>query len=162
MDTLAVIIAGILISKFFLLRLYFRESVFLFRKISTILIISLVKIGGPQISNQNNAFFILLLNTLLFVLEKKLNPFGISELNSLNFLANFVTIMTLFGGLISSFNQQSNLSVVFMVIIMFVNLYFIVMFLKCFIQIKLTFFQKLKKYLNSLNNSFGKFWSSGF
>ena len=146
----------------FLLKFFFRESVFLFRKISTILIISLVKIGGPQISDQNNAFFILLLNTLLFVLEKKLNPFGISELNSLNFLANFVIIMTLFGGLISSFNQQSNLSVVLMFIIMFVNLYFIVMFLKCFIQIKLSFFQKIKRYLNSLNNSFGKFWSSGF
>ena len=121
-----------------------------------------MKVGGPQISDQNNAFFILLLNTLLFVLEMKLNPFGIHQLNSLNFIANFVIIITLFGGLISSFNQQSNLSFVFMVIIMFVNLYFIVMFSKCFIQIKLTFFQKTKKYLNSLNNSFGKFWSSGF
>ena len=134
---------------------------FLFRKFSTILIFALVKVGDPTFSYQNNAFFILILNTLLLVLELKLTPFGIPQLNSLNFVANSVVIITLFGGLISSFNQHTNLSIFLMVVIMFLNIYFILLFLRCFILIKLSFSEKIKKYLSSSNNSFGKFLCSG-
>ena len=120
-----------------------------------------MKVGGPTISYQNNAFFILILNALIFAAEIKLTPFGIPQLNSLNFGANLVIIITLFGGLMSSFNQQTNLSVVLMIMIMLANLYFILLFLKCFIQIKLTFLEKIKKHLNSSNNFISKFLVSG-
>jgi hypothetical protein len=36
-----------------------------------------VEVGDPPISYQNNAFFVLILNSILFGIEIKLNPFAI-------------------------------------------------------------------------------------
>ena len=138
-----------------------REFVFLFRKILTILIISLVKIGEAPVYYQNNAFFILILNSIFFSLELRLKPFGIIELNKLNSTSNLIMMITIFGGLISSINQQSNLSFIMMILIMCFNSYFMLLFLKYFIQIKLSFTKNFKSLFYFLNKFSNKFWSSG-
>ena len=120
-----------------------------------------MKVGDAPISYQNNAFLILILNSLFLPLEYKLQPFAISQLNTLSFLANLVTIITIFGGLFSSINQQTNLSLIIMIALLCLNIYFILVFLKHFIQIKLSFKEKFNNYLNFLNKFSNKFWASG-
>ena len=120
-----------------------------------------MKVGDAPISYQNHAFFILILNSLLLAVELKFKPFGIPQLNSLSFVANLVTIITIFGGLFSSINQETNLSFILMIVILSLNIYFILLFLKCFIQIKLSFVEKFTKVFFYLNKIFNKFWSSG-
>ena len=116
-----------------------------------------MKVGDAPISYQNNSFFVLLLISLFFGLELRFKPYGIPELNSLNFVANLVMMITIFGGLISSINQQTNLSFILMIVIMGLNFYFILLFLKCFIQIKMHFGQNFY----FLNKLFDKLWASG-
>ena len=120
-----------------------------------------MEVGNPPISYQNNAFFIVIINSLLFGVELKLKPFGIPQLNSLNFIANFITIITIFGGLFSSINQQTILSLILMIIIMCMNIYFMLLFLKCFIQIRLSFIEKQNILTKWLNKFYTKFWPSG-
>ena len=128
----------------------------------TILIISLLKVGDAPISYQNNAFFILILNSILFGVELRLKPFGIPQLNDLNLISNLMMMITIFGGLFSSINQQTNLSLLIMIVILFLNIYFILVFLKCFIQIKLSFFEKINKcFVRFFRGVFNKFWHSG-
>ena len=139
----------------------FREFTFLFKKTLSILIISLVKVGDAPVSYQNNAFFILILNSFLFGLEIKFNPFAIPQLNFLNLVANLVTIFTIFGGLFSSINQQTNLSLILMIVILGLNLYFLLLFLKYFIQIRLSFVEKFSHIFYFLNKFYNLFWPLG-
>jgi len=74
-----------------------------------ILIVSFARIGDPPISYQNNAFLIILVISAFFGLELKIKPFGISELNYLNWTSNLVIIFIIFGGLLSSINQETSL-----------------------------------------------------
>ena len=120
-----------------------------------------MKVGDAPISYQNNAFFILILNSLIFNVEWKLQPFGIPQLNSLNTVSNLVTIITIFGGLFSSINEQTNFSFILMIFIMCLNIYFILLFLKCFIQIRITIFDKLNAFFSFLNKFHNKFWPTG-
>ena len=101
-----------------------------------------MKVGDAPISYQNNSFFVLLLISLFFGLELRFKPYGIPELNSLNLVANLVMMITIFGGLISSINQQTNLSFVLMIVIMGLNLYFILLILEMFHSDKNTFWSK--------------------
>ena len=129
----------------------------------TILIISLVKIGDAPITYQNNAFFILIMISLFFALELKTNPFGLPELNKLNFTANLVMMITIFGGLFSSINQSTNLSTTIMIVIMSVNIYFLLLFVKYFIQIKSSFDKKFGNFFRLLTKFFfRKQWDSGY
>ena len=131
------------------------------KKILIILMISTVEVGNPPISYQNNAFFIVIINALLFGVELKLKPFGIPQLNSLNFIANLVTIITIFGGLFSSINQQTNLSLIILIVMICLNIYFMLLFLKYFIQIRLSFIGKQNFLTKALNKIYTKFWPSG-
>ena len=144
-----------------LLIFFFREFIFLVKKIIIIVIISTVEVGNPPISYQNNAFFIGIINSLLFAIELKLKPFGIPQLNSLNFISNFITIITIFGGLFSSINQQTVLSLILMIIIISMNIYFMLIFLKYFIQIRLSFINKNNVLTKWLKKFYYKFWPSG-
>ena len=161
MDTLRNFITGILVGKKNIYFWFLREFIFLMKKILIILTISLVKIGDPPLSYQNNAFFILILNSLFFGIELKLKPFGISQLNSLNLISNLVTIATIFGGLFSSINQQTSLSFTLMIVIIGLNIYFLLVFLKSFIMINLTFIEKINFFSKILNKIYKKFWPSG-
>ena len=125
------------------------------------MIISLVKVGDAPVSYQNNAFFSLILNSFLCGLEIKFNPFAIPQLNFLNWISNLVTIMTIFGGLFSSINEQTNLSFILMIAIMCVNIYFMLVFLKCFIQIRLSFLEEFKYVFHFLNKFSIRFWAVG-
>ena len=136
----------------------FREFLFLLKKILIILIISFVQIGDGSIYYQNNGFLILILNSIFLGLELKIKPFATHELNSLNWISNLMMIITIFGGLFSSINQESVIvPLIIMVLLMCLNIYFILLFFRNYIQIQLCF----QKKTNKLTEIFGRFWFSG-
>jgi len=138
--------------------LVFREFLFLLKKILIILIISFVQIGDGSIYYQNNGFLILVLNSIFLGLELKIKPFATHELNSLNWISNLMMIITIFGGLFSSINQQSVIvPLIIMVLLMVLNIYFILLFFRNYIQIQLCFHKKT----NKLGEIFGRFWLLG-
>ena len=136
----------------------FREFLILSKKILIILIISFVQIGDGSISYQNNGFLILILNLIFLGLELKFQPFATPELNSLSWISNLMMIITIFGGLFSSINQESVIvPLIIMVLLMVLNIYFILVFFQNYIQIQLCFQTKT----NKLTEIFGRFWLSG-
>ena len=136
----------------------FREFLILSKKILIILIISFVQIGDGSISYQNNGFLILILNSIFLVLELKFKPFATPELNSLNLLSSLMMIITIFGGLFSSINQESVIvPLIIMALLMVLNIYFILLFFRNYIQIQLCF----KTKTNKLTEILGRFWLSG-
>ena len=111
-----------------------------------ILIVSFARIGDPPISYQNNAFLTILIITAFFGLELKMKPFGISELNYLNWTSSLVMIFIIFGGLLSSINQETNFPFVMMIMIMLLNIYLMVLFFRNYIQNLLAFPRDTKFY----------------
>ena len=136
-----------------------RDFIFLFKKITTILIISFVKVGDAPVSYQNNAFFILILNIFFFGIEFKCMPFGIPQLNSFNSVANIMMIFTIFGGLFSSINQQTDLPIFIMISTVGINIYFLLLFFRNFIMIKISLNQGATNFF--VFNFLGKMWESG-
>ena len=116
-----------------------------------------MKVGEAPTSYQNNAFFVLIINSLFFAMEMRFKPYATPELNYLNFLSNLFIIVTILGGIFSSINQQNNFPLVIMAVIICLNSYFLFSFVKGFIQIKLSFNKKM----NFLSKTFGNFWISG-
>ena len=121
---------------------------------------SFARIGDPPISYQNNAFLIILVISAFFGLELKMKPFGITELNYLNWTSSLVMIFIIFGGLVSSINQETNLPFVMMIMIMILNIYFMVLFFRNYIQ-NLLAFPNDTKFYQILKKIFGKYWDKG-
>ena len=147
---------------FFLQYFYFcdniREFFFLLKKIAIILIIAFANVGYGQILYQNNGFFILILTCLCFWIQVKRKPFITDELNSLDLKGSVVMIITIFGGLFSSICEDLTLQTILMVIVILINVYFLALFLKTYLQIKLTFVKDSKFRLFKL---FGNYWTKG-
>ena len=125
-----------------------------------ILIVSFVRTGDPPISYQNNAFLIILVNSIFFGLDFKVKPFGIWKLNYLNYISSLMVIAITFGGLFSSINQENNLPFLIMILIMILSIYFILLFVQNYIQ-NILAFPKANKFYSLLNRIFGKCWEKG-
>jgi len=132
----------------------------LFKKIAIIAIISFANLGSGQTLYQNSGFFILILTCLCFWVQMQWNPFITEELNSLELKASIIMIMTIFGGLFSSVCEDSTLQTILMVLIILLNVYFIALFFKIYLQIQLSF-AKNSKLLLFLSKAVAKFWSEG-
>ena len=98
------------------------------------------------------------INSIFHGLELKFKPFATPELNSLSWISNLMMIITIFGGLFSSINQESVIvPLIIMVLLMVLNIYFILLFFRNYIQIKICF----KNKTNKLTEIFGRFWFWG-
>jgi len=93
---------------------------------------------------------------MVFLLaEKKFNPFITKELNSLEYKATSIMIITIFGALFSSFNQQSFLDILIMIFLFGFNISFILLFSLRYLEIYLTF-RSNSKIFKLLQRIFGK------
>jgi hypothetical protein len=90
----------------------------------------------------------------------KWKPFITEELNNLDLKASLITIMTIYGGLFSSVCGISTLQQILMALIIMLNSYFLALFVKKFIQIKLSFAEK-SKFTRLVSNIIEKFWKKG-
>lgn len=125
----------------------FREFVLVFKKTLTIIIISYVIRGY-------NACCIIILHFVFFGIENKLNPFGISQINNLNYIANLLTLITIFQALVLKMNyfvSNDDYSLFIIIVIISLNMYFMIKFLKFFIQIRLSFGDKISKFFSCFN-----------
>ena len=146
---------------FYLIITLFREFLFLLQKIILILIISLVKIGSDEVHSQNNGFLCLVLCTLSCYAQIKDQPFITDELNDLNFKANFVMILTIFVGLFSSICRDYNLEIFLMIVLVFFNCFFISVFVKNYLAIKIITSKNTNKFYKALEHIFNKNWKNG-
>ena len=93
---------------------------------------------------------------MIFLLtEMKFQPFITKELNSLEYKATSIMIITIYGALFSSSNQQSILEILIMIFIFGFNIYFILLFGLSYLEIYLTFHSN-SKFFNLLQRIFGK------
>ena len=93
---------------------------------------------------------------MIFLLtEMKFQPFITKELNSLEYKATSIMIITIYGALFSSSNQQSILEILIMIFIFGFNIYFILLFGLSYLEIYLTF-PSNSKFFNLLQRIFGK------
>ena len=122
-----------------------------------IIIIAFLKIGSDEIIDQNNAFLILILCIICFWFQIKYSPFITPELNNLDFKATGIMIITIFVGLFSSISQTEILQIILLVCILFLNIYFMIIFLIKFSLLQMltttninnkvfSFFKKIEKY----------------
>ena len=117
------------------------------------MIISLLPIYNRQYASIFKVFLIFIVHSLFFGIENKLNPFGIPQLNTLNYITNLLTLMTIFGGLfLKVFSVLGNpFSFYITIVIICLNIYFMWVFLKFFIQMRLSFGDKISKMFSCLN-----------
>jgi len=90
----------------------------------------------------------------------KWKPFITEELNTLDLKASLITIITIFGGLFSSVCGDSSLQQFLMVLMIMLNSYFLALFVKMFIQIKLSFAEK-SKLARWISKIIEKIWKKG-
>ncbi len=127
-----------------------------------IIIISFVRIGPDEVVNQNNAFFILILCIICFWFQIQHSPFITSELNNLDFQATGIMIITVFAGLFSSISQTEKLQLILLVIILVLNIYFMLIFLRNFFLAKTFATNKNNKVLVFFKSLFEKYLPKGF
>lgn len=125
-----------------------------------VLIISFVKIGTGETIQQNNGFFCLIICAISFLFQIKYQPFMTKDLNNLNEKASFIAISTIFLGLFGSFCENSSLEFILLIILISVNFSFVLMTMKKYLQIKITFSQK-SKFFKFLKAAFARLWSKG-
>jgi len=101
-----------------------------------IIIISFVRIGPDEVVNQNNAFLILILCIICFWFQIQNSPFITPELNNLDFQATGIMIITVFAGLFSSISQAETLQIILLIIVLVLNIYFMLIFLRNFFLVK--------------------------
>ena len=141
---------------------YFHREFFLFfKKIGIIMIVSFANTGSGETLYLNNGFFILILTSFHFWIQIQWEPFITKELNSLDLQSSLIVILTIFGALFCSVCQDLTLQNILMDLIILINVYFLGLFLKAYLQIKLTF-AKNSKLINFFNKYFAeKFWKKG-
>ena len=132
------------------------------KKIGLIAIISFANVGTGKILYQNNGFFILILTCLCFWIQMKCEPFLTEELNTLDLKASLIMIITIFGGLFSSICENYRIQIFLMAVIMLINVYFFISFLKTYILIKICFAKDSKFIIFLKTNLFEKYWNEGF
>lgn len=98
-----------------------------------ILIISFLKIGSGAKINQINACLIIIVLFVMLLLQVRESPFITYELNSLDFLATLIIIVSLFGGIFASLSENSALTQIIMIIIFLLNIYFLYLFFSDYI-----------------------------
>lgn len=64
----------------------------------------------------------------MLLLQVRESPFITYELNSLDFLATLIIIISLFGGIFASLSENSTLTQIIMIIIFVLNIYFLYLF----------------------------------
>ena len=133
------------------------------QKILLTLIIAFIKTGDAGTGNvisQNNAFLCLTLCFISFWAQLKLQPFVTIELNQLNLKSNFLMIITIFFGLFASICNDFKLELIILIVIFGLNLYFLLFFIKSYIQIKLVV-QQNSKFYNAIKKGIGRIWNKG-
>ena len=126
-----------------------------------IVIISFVRIGPVEAVDQNNAFFILILSIICFWFQIKYSPFITPELNNLDFQGTGIMIITVFAGLFSSISQNEALQIILLVLILILNIYFILKFLKTFLLVQTFATDKNNKFLVFFKKLFEKYFLKG-
>ena len=101
-----------------------------------IVIISFADIGDGDLRILNKAFLCFIVCSIFFAAQISDQPFMSKELNSLNFKANLMVMITLFFGIFSSVCQNFDLQTLLMTIVVFVNLFFFLSFAKHYICIR--------------------------
>ena len=125
-----------------------------------IFIISFIDFGNNDLRAINNAFLCFIICSISFAGQIYDRPFIYGELNSLNFKANIIMLITIFFGIFSSICEDSTLQILLMSIVVSINLIFFLVFGKNYLCIM---------YVNSKNTfltkKFGfyidKFFSKG-
>ena len=116
-------------------------------------------VGSGQTLYQNNGFFILILTCLCVWIQSKRKPFITYELNILDLKASMIMVLTIFGALFSSICEDSTLQSILMVIVIFINAYFLVLFFIAYLKIQLAFVKDSKFKLTLLfKKTFEKYW----
>ena len=126
-----------------------------------IISISFVRIGPVEVVDQNNAFFILILSIISFWFQIKHSPFITPELNNLDFQATGIMIITVFAGLFSSISQSETLQIILLVLILILNIYFILKFLKTFLLVQTFATNKNNKFLVFFKELFENYFPKG-
>ena len=132
----------------------------MFQKILMTFIISFLKSGSGEISSQNNAFLCLIIFLLSFWAQMKFRPFITDELNNLNLYSNFVMILTILLGLFTSLCQNDFLETILLVSLILLNIHFIFVFMKNYLQLKMVASSNSKVF-GFLNNRLEKVWIKG-
>ena len=125
----------------------FREFFFTFQKILLIVIISFIDFGNNDLRAINNAFLCFIICSIFFAAQIYDRPFSYEELNSLNFKANIIMLITIFFGIFSSICEDSTLQTLLMSIVVSINLIFFLVFGKTYLCIM---------YVNSKNSFLSK------
>ena len=129
-----------------------------------IVIISFADIGDGDLKILNKAFLCFIVCSLFFAAQIRDQPFISKELNSLNFTANLMVMITLFFGIFSSVCQNFELQTLLMTIVVFVNLFFFLSFAKQYICIQYvsnTESPKKNAVLGKLGSHVNKFFRKG-
>ena len=133
------------------------------QKIIMTFIIAFVKTGDTGIGNiisQNNAFFCVTLCFISFWAQLKIQPFVTIELNELNIKSNFIMIITILFGLFASICNDVKLELIILIVIIGMNVYFLLFFVKRYLQIKMVV-QQNSKFFDKINKGIGKIWKRG-
>ena len=140
--------------------IFFREFLFLLKKILLIIIISFSKIGPNDVIAQNNAFLCNILCLISFWLQLKYKPFIMNDLNLLNFKASLIMNLTIFLGLFMSISQDQSLQIILLIILFLLNTWFILSFFKQFLFLKILSIKKSKS-VHIVNSFIDKYWANG-
>ena len=140
--------------------IFFREFLFLMRKIIIILIISFLKIGSPDTVTQNNAVFCMIICIFFYWVQIKYKPFVSKELNNLNSNGTLLMILTIFIGLFTSFSKDFTIQIILLIILFLCNFWFILKILKSYFILKLETSES-SKFIDFFKHIAYKFWEKG-
>ena len=127
-----------------------------------IAIITFGNAGFGETLYQNNGFFILILTFFGLWMQINWHPYITDELNSLELNASMIVSITIFGGLFSSICHDLTLQTILMIIIILLNIYFLCLFFKHYIQAQMNF-AKDSTLMSKMSNSgfVAKLWKEG-
>jgi len=113
------------------LSIFFRESIFFYRKVFIILLIQYAKI-----SNEAKSMIVLLILFVLLWQQARDNPYLTDDLNSVDFKATFAAFCTIFGGLLSYVTQNDVITALIISCILGGNVLFLYIWIRRIIILK--------------------------
>ena len=122
----------------FIHSLLFREFLFFYRKVFIIFFTQFF-----QWKIEIKALTILLILFISLWQQAKENPYITDDLNSLDFKATLFTFGTIFGGFFAFECQNIIIEAAVLILIFFINVYFIYLWIRKMTILKLAFFKKL-------------------
>lgn len=102
-----------------------------------IFIISFVKIGPSNVVDSNNAFLCFIVLSLSFWGQLKSKPFLTESMNSLNFKATILMMVSIFFGLFCTLSQDTNIQIICFTVLVIANVYFFSIFIKEYLLLKI-------------------------